>query len=57
MSGEGPNRETFQTSTKVRQRGNENPILFSLFLDDAMRIYKDIQNEMGTVHLSIPSHI
>lgn len=54
MSSEGPNKETFQTSSGVKQRGNESPSLFNLFLNSALHIYKHRCAEMGTDHVTIP---
>ena len=53
MSGEDQNKDAFETSSGVRQGGNESPNLFNLYMDYALRVYKARCDAAGLDHLDI----
>ena len=53
MAGENPSKDMFSTSTGVRQGGSESPVLFNLYVDYALRVYKYRCDQENIEHLNI----
>ncbi|XP_033111719.1 uncharacterized protein LOC117112688, partial [Anneissia japonica] len=53
LTNEDPITDSFETTAGVRQGGNEGPNLFNLYMDYALRIFKD-RCEKADITLSIP---
>ena len=51
MAGENPSKDMFSSSTGVRQGGSESPVLFNLYVDYALRVYKYRCDQENIEHL------
>ena len=54
MSDDDPITDLFPTSSGVRQGGNESPNLFNLYIDYALRVFRNRCDSENLTHLSIP---
>ena len=57
LTDEDPETQMFDTYAGVRQGGNENPVLFNLYLDYAFRVWRHRCEQNGLKNLDVPYNI
>ena len=57
MQNANPDQESFETTSGVRQGGQEGPPLYNLYSDFVLRVYENKKVAAGVIGLQIPYHI
>ena len=57
MQNGDPSRDSFSTSSGVRQGGQEGPPFYNYYSDFAIRVYNDRKTSTGCTGLQVPYHI